>query len=75
MKCVFRASKWDTGWQKLSLAKAIQKHAGDNYTSWVTKQKTIFENPSTGRQVIVDNKGSYFRIFNLKELVVEKATT
>jgi hypothetical protein len=53
-------------WQKASLNKAISRHAGPNATSWISKTgKTIFENPATGRQVVVDPAG-YFRIFQPK---------
>jgi len=51
-------------WQKASLQKAISRHAGKDHTTWVTKTgKRIYENPATGRQVVHDIKGGYFRIF------------
>ncbi len=59
-------AKYGHRWQKASLDKAIARHAGPDATSWVTRTgKTIFENPSTGRQVVVDPAG-YFRIFQPK---------
>jgi hypothetical protein len=59
-----RAAKFGHLWQKAPIDKAIARHAGDNYTSWVTNSgKRIFENPSTGRQIVQDLDGGYFRIF------------
>lgn len=54
-------------WQTASLKTAIERHAGSNYTSWTTTTgKQIFENPATGRQVVVDLEGGYFRIYQPK---------
>jgi RHS repeat-associated protein len=59
-----RVAKFGRNWIKAKLKDAIEQHAGPNATSWRTKSgKTIYENPATGRQVIVDDAG-YFRIFN-----------
>ena len=63
-----RVAKYGHVWQKASLEKAIARHAGTDATSWVSKSgKTIFENPATGRQVVVDSAG-YFRIFQPKTI-------
>ena len=59
-----RAAKWESQWSKMPLDKAISKHAGPNHTSWVNnRRKLIYENPATGRQVVQDLDGGYFRIF------------
>jgi hypothetical protein len=59
-----RAAKFGKNWQTASLEKAVERFAGPNATSWVTNTgKMIFENPSTGTQVIVDLGGKYFTIF------------
>jgi RHS repeat-associated protein len=59
-----RAAKFGNLWQKASLQKAITRHAGENYTTWLTKTgKRIYENPATGRQIVQDLEGGYFRIF------------
>lgn len=51
-------------WQQASLVKAIQRHLGDKYTTWITKSgKRIYESSSTGRQIVEDLDGGYFRIF------------
>lgn len=56
-------AKFGELWQRANLDEAIARHAGPNATSWITATgKAIFENPSTGRQVVVDAAG-YFRIF------------
>jgi len=61
-----RVAKFGGNWAKASLDKAIARHAGPKATSWVSETgKTIFENPATGRQVVVDGAG-YFRIFHPK---------
>ena len=61
-----RMAKFGANWRPASLSKAIQRHAGPNATSWVSKSgKTIYENPLTGRQIVVDPAG-YFRIFQPK---------
>jgi hypothetical protein len=62
-------------WQAASLETAIERHAGPNYTSWTTATgKTIFENPATGRQVVVDQAGGYFRIFQPNSIGSAKGT-
>jgi hypothetical protein len=59
-----RAAKYGQLWLKASLKDAIAQHAGPNYTTWITKTgKRIYENPATGRQVVVDLNGGYFRIW------------
>lgn len=59
-----RAAAWASGWQESSLTGAIARHAGPNYSSWISDSgKMIFENPLTARQVVVDVHGGYFRIF------------
>ena len=61
-----RMQKYGHLWSKADLNKAVSRHAGSKATSWVSKTgKTIFENPATGRQVVVDQAG-YFRIFQPK---------
>jgi hypothetical protein len=63
-----RVSKYGSLWQKASLDKAIARHAGPNASSFRTATgKTIYENPATGRQVVVDDAG-YFRIFQPKSI-------
>ncbi len=57
------------GWQHASLRDALGRHAGENYTSWATKTgKIIFETSNTGRQIVVDIEGQYFRIFQPKAI-------
>jgi hypothetical protein len=63
-----RVAKYGHLWQSADLNKAINRHAGPNATSWRTSSgKTIFENPASGRQVVVDDAG-YFRIFQPKSI-------
>jgi len=63
-----RVQQFGATWESASLEKAIAVHAGPNATSWVSKTgKIIFENPVTGRQVVVDPAG-YFRIFQPKSI-------
>lgn len=70
-----RGKKWGPGWQKASLEKAIQRHAGPKYTKWKTNSgKIIYENPLNGRQVVVDKTGGYFRIFQPKTIGGKKGT-
>lgn len=58
-----RVSAWGEGWPRASLPQAIERHAGSAPRQWNTATgKTIYENPLTGRQVVVDGNG-YFRIF------------
>lgn len=62
-------------WPTASLEQAISRHAGENYTTWVTRTgKRIFENPATGRQVVVDLEGGYFRIFQPNAFGSSKGT-
>ncbi len=62
-------------WPAASLDKAIARHAGDNYTTWVTKTgKRIYENPATGRQIVHDFEGRYFRIFQPNSIGSQKGT-
>jgi RHS repeat-associated protein len=58
-----RAEQYGANWSRASLSKAIERHAGPSATSWVNGEKIIFENPATGRQVIYDTGGNYFRIY------------
>jgi hypothetical protein len=87
-KQVVRAvgSKWGTAskladnlanrdWPAASIEKAIARHAGENYTSWVTSTgKRIYENPATGRQIVHDLEGGYFRIFQPSAIGSQKGT-
>ena len=62
-------------WPAASIEKAISRHAGENATSWVTKTgKRIYENPATGRQVVHDLEGGYFRIFQPNKIGGQKGT-
>ncbi|MBN1852518.1 MAG: hypothetical protein JW829_07325 [Pirellulales bacterium] len=46
------------------MQKVITRHAGENYKTLLTKSgKRIYENPATGRQIVHDLEGGYFRIF------------
>jgi len=59
----YRANQYSQNWQQASLSNAIREHTGTNpriYTSG--SQKTIYENSKTGRQVVYDRSGNYFRI-------------
>jgi RHS repeat-associated protein len=59
-----RAAKWGANWSRASLGKAIERFAGPNATTWLTKTgKRIYENPATGVQVVEDVEGKYFRIW------------
>ena len=69
-----RIQKYGHLWQEASLEKAIQRHAGSNATSWTSKTgKIIYENPASGRQVVVDPAG-YFRIFQPSTFGATKGT-
>ena len=62
-------------WPAASLKKAIAKHAGESYTTWVTDTgKRIYENPATGRQIVQDIEGGYFRIFQPTSFGGQKGT-
>ncbi len=62
-------------WPAASIEKAIERHAGKNYTSWVTDTgKRIYENPATGRQIVQDIEGGYFRIFQPTTIGSQKGT-
>lgn len=68
-----RANTHGAGWQSASLEKAIDRHCGSNYSSWTTKTgKRIYENPQTGRQVVHDVSGNYFRIFQPESIGSKK---
>ncbi len=61
-----RRLKWGHNWMKADITKAITRHLGDGgeITTWVTKSnKRIYENAKTGRQIVEDLDGGYFRIF------------
>ena len=63
-----RVAKFGHLWRKADLQKAIDRHAGPKASSWRTATgKTIYENPATGRQVVVDDAG-YFRIFQPRSI-------
>ena len=58
-----RLAKYSKLWQKADLNAAIESQAGPNPATWRTATgKTVYENPATGRQVVVDEAG-YFRIY------------
>ena len=62
-----RSAEFGQGWMKASLVEAVDRHCGPNQTSWTSKSgKVIFENPASGRQVVVDPDGGYFRVFQPK---------
>jgi hypothetical protein len=62
-------------WPAASVETAIARHAGNNCTTWLTATgKRIFENPQTGRQVVVDLQGGYFRIFQPNAVGSSKGT-
>ncbi|MDZ7616454.1 MAG: hypothetical protein U1E05_05575, partial [Patescibacteria group bacterium] len=70
-----RAAQYGSNWQRASLERAISRHAGKDYTSWITKTgKQIFENPATGRQVVLDIDGGYFRVFQPKAVGSSQGT-
>ncbi len=61
---VVRAAQFGKNWPAASLRDALARHAGPNATRWATNTgKIIAENPTTGRQVVIDVAGKYFRIF------------
>jgi RHS repeat-associated protein len=62
-----RAATWNANWGTADLQDCVDRFAGSNATSWVTGSgKLIYENASTGVQVVVDLGGKYFRIFKPK---------
>ena len=62
-------------WPAASVETAIARHASNNCTTWLTATgKRIFENPQTGRQVVVDLQGGYFRIFQPNAVGSSKGT-
>lgn len=59
----YRANQYSQNWQVASLSNAVREHAGTNPRIYTFgSQKTIYENSVTGRQVIYDRSGNYFRI-------------
>lgn len=63
-----RRLQFGGNWASASLDKAISRHLGGKFTSWQTAtRKIIYENPSTGRQIVRDLDGGYFRIFQPKK--------
>jgi len=60
-----RAQQFGSNWSRASLSDAIQNFAGPNYRMHRTATgKEIYENPTTGVQVVYDTSGQYFRIHN-----------
>ncbi|WP_143167641.1 hypothetical protein [Massilia sp. CF038] len=58
-----RAEKFADFQQKVSARDTIANIAGDNPVITYTESgKTIYANPTTGKQVVYDNAGKYFRV-------------
>ena len=57
------------------VVKTTARHAGKNFTTWVTKTgERIYENPATGRQIVHDLEGGYFRVFQPNTIGSQKGT-
>jgi hypothetical protein len=67
-----RVAKSGHLWQKADLEKAIARHTGPNSTSRrPAAGKTVFENPVTAQQAVVDD-GGIFRIFPPKSIGIQQ---
>lgn len=56
--------KFAPGWQRASISEAISRHMGSDYRIVISKSgKLIYENKSTGVQIVIDAGNGYFRIF------------
>ncbi|MEG2508253.1 MAG: hypothetical protein RSA74_02305 [Chryseobacterium sp.] len=61
-----RAIKFGAEWQESNLSKTIVKFAPHAKPTYTLTGKTLYLNPITGIQIVVDNAGGYFRIQNTK---------
>jgi hypothetical protein len=57
-----RAKKYSSHWRSGSARETVDKIAGPNPTVTQSGSKTIYTNPQTGKEVIVDRGGKYFRV-------------
>lgn len=58
-----RAEKFADSQQKVSARETIALIAGDNpIITYTESGKTLYKNPVTGKQVVYDNAGKYFRV-------------
>jgi hypothetical protein len=58
-----RAEKFNKFQQKVSARETIARIAGDDpMITYTASAKTIYLNPATGKQVVYDNAGKYFRV-------------
>ena len=58
-----RAEKFSEFQQKVSAKETIARIAGDNpVITYTASGKTLYTNPTTGKQVVYDNAGKYFRV-------------
>jgi RHS repeat-associated protein len=63
-----RAIKFGNDWEESSLSKTIAKFTPHAKPTFTLTGKSLYLNPVTGMQVVVDNTGGYFRIQDTKLL-------
>ena len=59
-----RASRYSSGWGNESAKDAVNRIAPNSKPIVTDTGKIIYNNPNTGKQVIFDIEGNYFRIEN-----------
>ena len=57
-----RSQKYSNNWSDESLSKTVDKIAPDSKPVKTSSGKEIYNNPKTGKQVVYDTDGNYFRI-------------
>lgn len=57
-----RAQKYSNNWSDESLSKTVDNIAPDSKPVKTSSGKEIYNNPQTGKQVVYDTDGNYFRI-------------
>ena len=57
-----RSQKYSNNWSDESLSKTVDKIAPDSKPVKTSSSKEIYNNPKTGKQVVYDTDGNYFRI-------------
>ena len=57
-----RSQKYSNNWSDESLSKTVDKIAPESKPVKTSSGKEIYNNPKTGKQVVYDTDGNYFRI-------------
>ena len=57
-----RAQKYSSDWADESLTETVDRIAPNSNPSQTSTGKTIYKNNTTGKQVVYDSDGNYFRI-------------